>query len=221
MAGAVLRTLDVGGRSVRAAFTRKRVKNINMRLAPDGTLRVSYPFFVPLAAAEAAVLANADRFLPRAPAPPPGMLLYHGAPLVLRPAGAAGEAPRLEDGALILSPAGEDGLLREALRWRDGQARLELTRLCLAVWPRFAAVTPFPELRFREMTSRWGSCSPARCAVTLNTRLAAVPPECAEYVVWHEFTHFLHPDHSPRFRAALTAFLPDWRRRKARLNEYA
>ncbi|MFR4476737.1 MAG: M48 family metallopeptidase [Ruminococcus callidus] len=41
--------------------------------------------------------------------------------------------------------------------------------------------------------------------LTFNLRLLAAPVRCIEYVVIHEFTHFLHPDHSPAFYAEIAA----------------
>ena len=69
----------------------------------------------------------------------------------------------------------------------------------------------FPEIRFRRMVAQWGNCRPTRGVLTFNLRLLAAPVRCIEYVVIHEFTHFLHPDHSPAFYAEIAAELPDWK----------
>ena len=71
------------------------------------------------------------------------------------------------------------------------------------------------------MTSRWGSCKPSAGRVTFARQLAEAPLPCVEYVVWHELTHFLHPDHSPAFYADLAAVLPDWKQRRQVLNAYS
>ena len=76
----------------------------------------------------------------------------------------------------------------------------------------------YPELRTRRMTSRWGSCQPYRGVVTLNSRLIETPRCCIEYVVTHEFCHFIHPDHSKAFHALMTRLMPDWKQRKKLLN---
>ena len=84
-------------------------------------------------------------------------------------------------------------------KWLLGKCRMELTELCLKFYPNFNGAFPFPEIRFKKMTSRWGSCTPGKNLITLNTALGHVPPECAEYVVVHELCHFLHPNHSKSF----------------------
>ena len=71
----------------------------------------------------------------------------------------------------------------------------------------------FPMIRFRAMVSRWGSSQPRRKVLTFNRRLIEMPKICIEYVVLHEFVHFLQADHSRRFYALMTMFMPDWKKR--------
>jgi len=69
------------------------------------------------------------------------------------------------------------------------------------------------------MISRWGSCQPKRGIITLNKRLIETPRICIEYVVMHEFIHFLHPNHSKMFYDLLSTLMPDWRERKNTLED--
>ena len=73
------------------------------------------------------------------------------------------------------------------------------------------------KLAYRNMTSRWGSCQPSTGRICINIRLALYPPECLEYVVVHELCHLIERGHGPAFQAAMTRFLPDWKKRRARL----
>lgn len=77
----------------------------------------------------------------------------------------------------------------------------------------------FPQIKYRYMKSRWGSCNPKKKILTFNTLLVAFPLSCVEYVVYHEFTHFLHPNHSKAFYATLEAYIPSWKDQKRILNE--
>ena len=47
--------------------------------------------------------------------------------------------------------------------------------------------------------------------ITFNTNLMYAPPECIEYVVLHEFCHFLQANHSKLFYAELAKVCPDWK----------
>ncbi len=103
-------------------------------------------------------------------------------------------------------------------RWFDAHGRAILTdRLgrCHAELQRFGVPAP-TSITFRQMEKRWGSCTKAG-GVLFNTALAHVPVPCIDYVVAHELCHLKHPNHSPAFYALLNQVMPDWRRRKERL----
>jgi len=72
---------------------------------------------------------------------------------------------------------------------------------------------PRPQVKLRTMKTRWGSCSIHNGCITLNKLLIQVPIECVEYVVVHEFTHFIHPNHSKKFYDFLSVIMPDYKER--------
>lgn len=81
--------------------------------------------------------------------------------------------------------------------------------------------TPFQlgadiKLLVKPMTYRWGSCSKAG-TTTLNTALVKTPLHCIDYVIMHELCHLCIHDHSPAFFRMLGRCMPDWQRRKERL----
>ncbi|MZR63067.1 M48 family metallopeptidase [Alcanivorax sp. DP30] len=75
-----------------------------------------------------------------------------------------------------------------------------------------------PTLRIKKMRTRWGSLS-ARGYINLNMALLHYPPEALDYVVMHELCHLKHMDHGPGFHALMDARMPDWRHRKAILEQ--
>lgn len=54
-----------------------------------------------------------------------------------------------------------------------------------------------------------------------NKRLLEAPRNCIEYVVMHEFCHFIHPNHSKHFYSFLAMLMPDWKERKTVLDRSA
>lgn len=81
--------------------------------------------------------------------------------------------------------------------------------ICKKVYPHFESRgVAFPIIKFRKMVSRWGSCNYVKGIVTFSTSLMYAPYECVEYVVLHEFCHFLKADHSPLFYAELEKVCP-------------
>jgi predicted metal-dependent hydrolase len=70
----------------------------------------------------------------------------------------------------------------------------------------------------QRMKTKWGSCSPTRGTIRLNTELAKKPRQCLEYIVVHEMLHLLEPTHNARFRTLLDRFMPQWKERRRTLN---
>jgi hypothetical protein len=44
-------------------------------------------------------------------------------------------------------------------------------------------------------------------------------PNCLEYIVVHEMTHYLERNHGERFTQLMDGFMPDWRSRRDELND--
>ena len=95
-----------------------------------------------------------------------------------------------------------------------------IVRMCEKAYHYYAKKgIEYPEIRFRKMTSRWGSCHPQKGILTFNKNLMYAPPEAVEYVVLHEFTHFLVPNHSEKFYSELEKVCPEWKAQKKALKE--
>lgn len=97
-----------------------------------------------------------------------------------------------------------------------------LDKLCKDVFVDIANITHkslqdyhllFPTIKIRTMTSRWGSCTPVKQQITLNRRLIHYPIEFIEYVILHEFVHFVQPNHSKAFYHIIEYHMPDYKQR--------
>lgn len=71
----------------------------------------------------------------------------------------------------------------------------------------------FPVIKIRKMKTRWGSCIPVKHQITLNQNLIHYPIEFIEYVVLHEFIHFIQPNHSKAFYHLIENYMPDYKAR--------
>jgi len=76
---------------------------------------------------------------------------------------------------------------------------------------------PRPNISIRRMTRRWGSCSRTG-NILLNIDLVKTPLHCIEYVIMHELCHLRIHDHSQAYFRLLTRCMPDWKKRKERLD---
>ena len=226
------RKIDLNGIAVDYTLERKRVKNVNLRVR-GGKVFVSAARWVPLAVIEGFLRERADFILgalertekAALPCRDGEELPWRGRRLTLALERASRSSARVEGARLRLAlrdPERGESVRRALKKWYRGESErlclLYLDRLC----PQFAAMgVPRPEIRMRAMHACWGSCRPAKKAVTFNAMLAAVPDACIEYVVAHELTHFLHADHSPAFYAALARVIPDWKARRRELRAFA
>jgi hypothetical protein len=84
-------------------------------------------------------------------------------------------------------------------------------------WPSFKRLElAYPCLKIRRMKTRWGSLSQSG-TLTLNANLIRAPRECIDYVITHELCHLKYHDHGPDFYKLLEKVMPDWERRKHKL----
>jgi predicted metal-dependent hydrolase len=111
-------------------------------------------------------------------------------------------------------PAGKRAAILEA--WYREQLKATLPGL-LDKWQRLLGVE-VNRVFVQRMKTKWGSSNPRRRHIRLNTELAKKPPECLEYVVLHEVSHFRCPRHDQRFIALLDQHLPHWRVIRDELN---
>ena len=75
-----------------------------------------------------------------------------------------------------------------------------------------------PSISIKKMKTLWGSCTPQKNKITLNEYLLKANSRCIQYVVLHELTHLLYPNHSMDFYNFMTIHMPDWQERKKQLD---
>ena len=70
---------------------------------------------------------------------------------------------------------------------------------------------PVPNLKIRKMTSRWGVCNIKNHNVTLNLELSKYNIDALDYVIVHELSHFIYPNHSKDFWSLVSKYYPDYK----------
>ena len=101
-------------------------------------------------------------------------------------------------------------------QWLRERAKAQFEKVFLACLARFSPSSAPVRLQIRDMKTRWGSLSKGGI-FTLNIKLIAAPKECIEYVVVHELCHLKYPNHDKKFYRLLETRLPDWEKRKQKL----
>lgn len=131
-----------------------------------------------------------------------------GAPLAQVDAFVAGRARWIEAARVRALARGEEEQRPCSVSREDALALF--TQVSDAVFPLFAQVLngQRPVLKVRQMKTRWGVCVPAKRQITFSLRLAEKPRAAVEYVVLHEYAHFVRADHSPAFWAVVARYMP-------------
>ena len=83
----------------------------------------------------------------------------------------------------------------------------------------FEEKIPIPNLKIRKMTTRWGVCNVKSHNVTLNSELSKYDISCLDYVIVHELSHFIYPNHSKDFWQLVSKYYPKYKECKKMLKE--
>ena len=232
-----LRTVQGKERNLQYTLTRKTVKNLNMRVKPDGTIHVSANRLVPIKYIDNFVLTH-EKTLIKALDKYEKIRVNTLQPLQY----VSGEKIRFlgEELHLLVEAAPVEGVDKIGkflfLRVKDitdfarkekvmkkwfGRMQAEVfLEICKEIYPLFQPYgVKYPLVKIRRMKSRWGSCQPQKGVITLNSKMIAAQREAIEYVVLHEFAHFIHPNHSKDFYGLVEELMPDWKDRKGMLQD--
>lgn len=69
-------------------------------------------------------------------------------------------------------------------------------------------------IRFKDTTSRWGSCT-SDGSLSFSWRIMMAPPQVINYLVAHEVAHLREMNHGPKFWKLCTELCPDTERCKS------
>jgi predicted metal-dependent hydrolase len=108
-------------------------------------------------------------------------------------------------------------LVEEWYRSQAGQIFQDRLATCYSKLSR--EKIPFPKISIRRMQSSWGSCS-AKGTISLNIKLIQVTKEYIDYVLIHELCHLKHLNHDAEFYKLLSRIMPDWTRKKEKLDRF-
>ena len=230
----MVRTITLCGRMVEYDLQRKKVKNINLRIKSNGTISVSAPQRVSVDTIEEFLCSNGsyilkalDKFsaqnenIKELEYKDGEYLTVLGYRVPLKVVQGNKNFAEMTSRGILLTVKDTDNIemkQKTINSFIEDICRRTVIELCEKIYPEFEeTVKKYPTIKFRRMHTKWGICRPTRKEITFSYMLSAVPIECVEYVVYHEFCHFVHPNHSKDFYSCLYSFLPDWKERKKRL----
>lgn len=220
-----MKTLSLpDGRDIIYELTRKRVKNVNMRVKSDGVVYVSANTRVSVKRIEEILTERAEfifaavqqlkqrdeRSMITAE-----KMRWLGKEYPVRVIRNLSERVALEENELRVftaHPETAQNLLFEWVNERFSELIGELNAEVRKALQKEGITPPPTRIAIKDMKTRWGSCSYTRGHISINVRLMAYPKETVLSVLWHEYAHYWHHDHSAAFYAFVERFFPEYRK---------
>ena len=105
-------------------------------------------------------------------------------------------------------------------KWYKEQAKSLFLEHLDRQYEKFSRRIPYPTLKIRKMTSRWGVCNIRTKNITLNLELIKRDTKYLDYVIVHEFSHLIHGDHSPAFWKLVAENMPDYKKYREEMKDF-
>lgn len=228
--------VQYGEHDIDVRLTRRDRKTLEIAVEPDASVSVAAPMDAPLATIESKVRRRAAwirrqqryfmQFLPRTPERrfvAGETFRYLGRHYRLKVVPHVQTSVKMRAGYLVVQSHHPDNVdMTKSLveRWYRQHAALKFAERLAINLERFPQPEAFRPcgLIIRQLDQRWGSMSKAS-RLLLNARLIEAPVDAIDYVITHELCHIAEPHHGPKFFALLDQILPDWRRRKHKLEQ--
>lgn len=223
-----------GSETIRFGVERRDRKTLSISVLPDQSVEVVAPED---ASAEHIIdrvrkrapwirkqLRYFDQFQPRTPERryiAGETHLYLGRQYKLKVLPSIQNSVKMQRGQIVVSstrPRREEQT-RELLRqWLLERAKIKFAERLEFSMERFAnpeKMTP-QGMIVRDLSHRWGSMT-KRGNLVLNRALIGASTEAIDYVITHELCHIEHPHHGREFFDLLRRVMPDWEKRKQKL----
>ena len=226
-----LNVFKYGDREIVYAVEFCRRKTLEISVMPDSAVQVRAPQGAKLEAIAQKVQKKApwivekqDWFAKFPKAPPPRQYLggethlYLGRRYRLKIEKGEERLVKIDGGFIrVISADVRPATVKKILdEWLRERAKVQFEKVFQACMVRFSPSSAPVRLQIRDMKTRWGSLSKGGI-LTLNIKLIAAPKECIEYVVVHELCHLKHVNHDNAFYRLLETRMPDWEKRKQKL----
>ncbi len=104
--------------------------------------------------------------------------------------------------------------------WYKRKAKNVFKERLDVIYNRFSKNIPYPALRIRKMTTRWGVCNTKSKTVTLNLELMKRDLKYLDYVIVHELSHLIHPNHSKNFWELVEENCPSYKQIKKEMKDF-
>ena len=105
-------------------------------------------------------------------------------------------------------------------KWLVKQARIIFKENLDEIYKIFPVEIPYPSLTIRKMKTRWGVCNTRIKKITLNLELIKKDKKYLDYVIVHELSHLVYPNHGSDFWHLVSLLVPNYKILRKELNSY-
>ena len=105
-------------------------------------------------------------------------------------------------------------------KWYKKQAKKIFLERLNYQYNNYNRTIPYPKLRIRKMSSRWGVCNIKTYWITLNLELIKRDIKYLDYVIVHELTHLVYSNHSKYFWNLVEENYPGYKLFKNEMKEF-
>lgn len=215
--------LQIQGRTFTCQVNRAKRKTVQIKLLAPDQLQIAAPMRTTLSQLETIILTKADWIVKQAEklkalsettinseVTEGSQVLYLGNPYTI----AVKKAPHAEAycfGNILSICCPLDGSRTVEMILKDWyiSSATAIFKDRTSFWAPRLGVTP-QRIAIKDQKTRWGSCSSTR-TITYNWRVIMAPPAVQDYLVVHELSHMLVPNHSPKYWQLVETILPDYK----------
>lgn len=105
-------------------------------------------------------------------------------------------------------------------KWLLKQSKIIFKKHLDNIYKNFPVNIPYPSLTIRNMKTRFGVCNIKTKRVTLNLELIKRDLKYLDYVIVHELSHLVYPNHSKKFWDLVELALPNYKILRKELKKY-
>lgn len=105
-------------------------------------------------------------------------------------------------------------------KWLQKNAKKIFKEELDKIYSIFPLEIPYPKLTIRKMKTRWGVCNTRLKKVTLNFSLIKKDIKYLDYVISHELSHLVYPNHKKDFWGLVSKVIPNYKELRKELNNY-
>lgn len=196
-------------------ITKKRMKNLSLRITDDGKIKLSAPKYASNFQIEEFLKSKIEWVQKNIKNKNTNKYQFLGTNLNLVEKHSYRKTPQIElhENTNLIIKINSNLPLKTKEKHIDNWYKDKLKEISspfFEKWEKELGVNK-SELKIRKMSGKWGYCEFKNRVICLNSELLKKELIFIEYVVLHELCHLIVPNHGKEFKNLLDYHMPEWR----------